>query len=117
MPWGSPPPFRSPFSLASSQGGPLSVLEETELKAGKFGVIRSLLRTLDQGAAAKAALDAAIDACAGMQNLREAIASYRGRLYYEANDARRQDLMHVSSRGGAWGGGWGRGGEHSGAVL
>lgn len=47
--------------------GALSVLEETELKAGKFGVIRSLLRALDGGAAAKAALDTVIDACSGMQ--------------------------------------------------
>lgn len=43
------------------------MLEETELKAGKFGVIRSLLRALDGGAAAKAVLDAAIDACSAMQ--------------------------------------------------
>lgn len=43
------------------------MLEETELKAGKFGVIRSLLRALDGGAVAKAVLDAAIDACAAMQ--------------------------------------------------
>lgn len=125
------------------------MLEETELKAGKFGVIRSLLRALDGGAAAKAALDIVIDACSGMQvggaclmceacpkacphhwtagrhaalrnnaagrhslcpsrvhasshclctalqNLREAIASYRGRIFYEANDARRQSLLQV----------------------
>ena len=43
------------------------MLEETELKGGKFGVIRSLLRALDGGAAAKAALDAVVDACAAMQ--------------------------------------------------
>jgi hypothetical protein len=79
----------------SPSKGALSVLEETELKAGKFGVIRSLLRALDGGAAAKAALDAVIDACSGMQNLREAIASYRGRIFYEANDTRRQSLLQV----------------------
>ncbi|EFN52818.1 hypothetical protein CHLNCDRAFT_26452 [Chlorella variabilis] len=70
--------------------------KETELKAGKFGVIRSLLRALDGGAAAKAVLDAAIDACSAMQNLREAIASYRGRMFYEANDARRQSLLQAA---------------------
>lgn len=43
------------------------MLEETELKAGKFGVIRSLLRALDGGAAAKAVLDCVLDACAAMQ--------------------------------------------------
>ncbi|PSC67685.1 paladin isoform X1 [Micractinium conductrix] len=78
-----------------SKGGALSILEETELKAGKFGVIRSLLRALDGGSAAKAALDAVVDACSAMQNLREAIASYRGRMFYEANDARRQSLLQV----------------------
>jgi hypothetical protein len=30
-----------------------------------------------------------------LQNLREAIASYRGRMFYEANDARRQSLLQV----------------------
>ncbi|KAL4440251.1 hypothetical protein ABPG75_003252 [Micractinium tetrahymenae] len=78
-----------------SKGGVLSVLEETELKAGKFGVIRSLLRALERGGAAKAVLDAVIDACSAMQNLREAIASYRGRMFYESNDARRQSLLQV----------------------
>lgn len=160
------------------------MLEETELKAGKFGVIRSLLRALDGGAAAKAALDAVVDACSGMQvgavgglrlagaahvaggveapvesggegdarrlglggagpgaldaprppprplssapashaalllqrrlpppapqNLREAIASYRGRIFYEANDARRQSLLQARrGRGGVRVCGWG----------
>lgn len=57
----------SPPSACPTQSGDLSVLEETELKAGKFGVIRSLLRALDGGATAKAVLDAAIDACSAMQ--------------------------------------------------
>ena len=55
------------LGLLVLQTGALSVLEETELKGGKFGVIRSLLRALDGGAAAKAALDAVVDACAAMQ--------------------------------------------------
>ena len=42
--------------------------------AGRFGVIRSLLRVLEEGAAAKAVLDIVIDANSAMQNLREAIA-------------------------------------------
>ncbi len=36
---------------------------ETELKAGNFGVVRSLLRALPQGMEAKALLDRVIDAC------------------------------------------------------
>ena len=40
----------------------------------RYGVIRSLLRVLEQGAAAKAVLDIVVDATSAMQNLREAIA-------------------------------------------
>lgn len=36
---------------------------ETELKAGNFGVIRSLLRVLASGVESKATLDAVLDAC------------------------------------------------------
>ena len=42
-------------------GAPASV--EAELKAGNFGVVRSLLRALPQGMEAKALLDRVIDAC------------------------------------------------------
>ncbi|KAK9804170.1 hypothetical protein WJX73_008272 [Symbiochloris irregularis] len=68
---------------------------ETEIKAGRFGVIRSLLRVLEQGAAAKAVLDAVIDANAAMQNLREAIAGYRSRMIHETNEDKRTALLHV----------------------
>lgn len=67
----------------------------SEPPAGKFGVIRSLLRVLEGGLRAKGALDAVVDACSAMQNLREAIASYRNRIYYDTNDARRQSLLQV----------------------
>lgn len=40
----------------------------------RYGVIRSLLRVLEEGAAAKGVLDTVIDANSAMQNLREAIA-------------------------------------------
>ena len=40
----------------------------------RYGVIRSLLRVLVDGQAAKDVLDAAVDANSAMQNLREAIA-------------------------------------------
>ena len=36
---------------------------DVELKAGKFGVVRSLLRALAEGPKAKAILDTVIDAC------------------------------------------------------
>jgi len=59
---------------------------EEELKRGNFVVVRSLLRVLERGARGKAQLDAAIDACSAMQNLREAIAAYRRRLLDSEND-------------------------------
>jgi protein-tyrosine phosphatase len=66
-----------------------------ELKAGMFVVIRSLLRALERGRDAKVALDVVLDACSAMQNLREAIVSYRTRLFSEPNDMRRQSLLQV----------------------
>lgn len=36
---------------------------EGELKSGKYGVVRSLLRVLEGGTASKALLDSVIDAC------------------------------------------------------
>eukprot|EP00887_Chlorella_sp_A99_P002448 scaffold10.g2448.t1 len=92
---GLPDWFVASQDVTSPTKAGLSVLEESELKAGKFGVIRSLLRVLERGVQAKAALDCVLDACAAMQNLREAIASYRTRIYYEASDARRTSLLHV----------------------
>lgn len=92
---GLPDWFLGEANVVSPRKAGLSVLEETELKAGKFAVIRSLLRALEGGATSKELLDAVIDACAAMQNLREAIASYRNRIYYDTNDARRQSLLQV----------------------
>ena len=39
------------------------VLKQEELKHGMYGVVRSLLRVLDNGATAKALLDTVIDSC------------------------------------------------------
>lgn len=50
-------------------------LLETELRQGRFGAVRSLLRVLEGGGAAKAILDDVVDAASAMQNLREAISS------------------------------------------
>lgn len=70
-------------------------LEDDEFKHGSYTVIRSLLRALENGRAAKYSLDLVLDACAAMQNLREAIASYRTRLFYESNEIRKQSLLQV----------------------
>lgn len=48
-----------------------------------------------QGPEAKMILDAVIDACAGMQNLREGIFSYRVRFLKEAREKQRNVLLNV----------------------
>jgi len=66
-----------------------------DLKSGMFVVIRSLLRVLENGKMAKISLDLILDACAAMQNLREAIAVYRAKIFHERNELRRQSLLQV----------------------
>ena len=55
------------ISSAAVQGSPMrtssDVSLEAELKGGKYGVVRSLLRVLEGGTASKALLDSVIDAC------------------------------------------------------
>ncbi|KAK9808828.1 hypothetical protein WJX72_004439 [[Myrmecia] bisecta] len=80
-------------ALVSPRGGEAS--REAELRSGKYGVIRSLLRALEGGATSKALLDSVIDACNAMQNLREAIAGYRVRLTHESNEDKRNALLQV----------------------
>lgn len=66
-----------------------------DLKNGMFLAVRSMLRALENGRSAKVALDLVLDACAAMQNLREAIAAYRSRIFHEQNEMRRQSLLQV----------------------
>ena len=82
----SPPPSPRPAS-------------DADLRAGRFAAVRSLLRALDGGADAKAALDAVLDAAGGMQNLREAIAGYRARLAAEPDDDKRSSLLRRGGEG------------------
>lgn len=65
------------------------------LKAGMFGVIRSLLRALEHGPGSKHVLDTTIDACSAMQNLREAISTYRTRLLGESKEHKRSAMLAV----------------------
>ena len=59
--WAIPPP---PLGLLPPVSPRLTVPSaDCELKAGKFGVVRSLLRALARGPEAKALLDTVIDAC------------------------------------------------------
>lgn len=102
--WWWATPTASELGSGASLGGSSSMAaaaalvasnEEIELKGGMFSVIRSLLRVLEKGREAKAALDLVLDACSAMQNLREAISSYRNKLFAEPNDMRRQSLLQV----------------------
>jgi hypothetical protein len=68
---------------------------EAALRDGHLLVVRSLLRVLPRALAAKAAADAAIDACGAMQNLRTAIARYRGTLMGEPREDKRARILSV----------------------
>ncbi|KAJ6803183.1 paladin [Iris pallida] len=50
---------------------------EEAIRRGEYAVIRSLIRVLEGGVEGKRQVDKAIDQCDSMQNLREAIATYR----------------------------------------
>ncbi|EPS58742.1 hypothetical protein M569_16071, partial [Genlisea aurea] len=63
---------------------------EESIRRGEYTVIRSLIRVLEGGAEGKRQVDAIIDKCAAMQNLREAIASYRSRILCEADEMKRE---------------------------
>ena len=97
--WYALPPPVTAAAAAAGAAAPAAAspeaAEEAELRAGRFGAVRSLLRALPRGREAKAALDLALDACAAMQNLREAVAGYRARLAREPNDGRRAELVEV----------------------
>ncbi len=62
---GLPSWFEAPFN--PHQSSPMrsnsDVTLDEELKSGKYGVVRSLLRVLEGGTASKALLDTVIDAC------------------------------------------------------
>jgi hypothetical protein len=85
----------SPRANGGAGAGAAPLSEEEELRSGKYAVVRSLLRALEHGWRGKRVADATIDACSAMQNLREAIAGYRKRIFTEPNDARRQALLQV----------------------
>jgi hypothetical protein len=51
----------SPTAVSTPRG------TDQKLKAGMYGVVRSLLRVLERGVAGKAILDTCLDACSAMQ--------------------------------------------------
>ncbi|GFS30570.1 hypothetical protein Acr_00g0012640 [Actinidia rufa] len=56
----------------------------------KYTVIRSLIRVLEGGVEGKRQVDKVIDKCASMQNLREAIATYRNSILRQPDEMKRE---------------------------
>lgn len=53
-------------------------------------------RVLENGPGGKAVLDGVVDASSQMQNLREAIGSYRSRFLKEMRERQRNNIMNVA---------------------
>ncbi|XP_044494094.1 paladin-like isoform X3 [Mangifera indica] len=63
---------------------------EEAVRRGEYAVIRSLIRVLEGGVEGKRQVDKVIDKCASMQNLREAIASYRSSIRHQPDEMKRE---------------------------
>ncbi|EXB44485.1 hypothetical protein L484_013904 [Morus notabilis] len=63
------------------------------LRRGEYAVIRSLVRVLEGGLEGKRQVDKVIDRCASMQNLREAIATYRNSILRQPDEMKREALL------------------------
>ncbi|CAM8986438.1 unnamed protein product [Rhodiola kirilowii] len=66
---------------------------EEAIRRGEYGVIRSLIRVLEGGVEGKKQVDKVIDRCASMQNLREAIATYRNNILRQADELKRETSL------------------------
>ncbi|KAL4323919.1 hypothetical protein GQ457_11G001890 [Hibiscus cannabinus] len=60
------------------------------IRRGEYAVIRSLIRVLEGGVEGKRQVDKVIDKCASMQNLREAIATYRNSILRQPDEMKRE---------------------------
>ncbi|XP_031251036.1 paladin isoform X1 [Pistacia vera] len=63
---------------------------EEAVRRGEYVVIRSLIRVLEGGVEGKRQVDKVIDKCASMQNLREAIATYRNSILHQPDEMKRE---------------------------
>ena len=82
------------FQQLSKPGAKQAVIHDGDkLKMGMYGVVRSLLRALEKGPESKTVLDTVVDAASAMQNLREAIASYRTRYIKEVRERQKNTLL------------------------
>lgn len=63
---------------------------EEAIRRGEYAVIRSLVRVLEGGVDGKRQVDKVIDKCSSMQNLREAIATYRNSILRQPDEMKRE---------------------------
>ncbi|KAK7284493.1 hypothetical protein RJT34_19239 [Clitoria ternatea] len=63
---------------------------EEAIRRGEYAVIRSLIRVLEGGVEGKSQVDKVIDKCASMQNLREAIATYRNSILRQPDEMKKE---------------------------
>ncbi|KAI9181243.1 hypothetical protein LWI28_012811 [Acer negundo] len=63
---------------------------EEAIRRGEYAVIRSLIRVLEGGVEGKRQVDKVIDKCSSMQNLREAIATYRSSILRQSDEMKRE---------------------------
>ncbi|KAK1280944.1 hypothetical protein QJS04_geneDACA004769 [Acorus gramineus] len=63
---------------------------EVAIRRGEYAVIRSLMRVLEGGVEGKRQVDKVIDRCDTMQNLREAIATYRSSILRQPDEMKRE---------------------------
>ncbi|XP_052174922.1 uncharacterized protein LOC127789885 isoform X2 [Diospyros lotus] len=63
---------------------------EEAIRRGEYSVIRSLTRVLEGGVEGKRQVDKVIDKCASMQNLREAIATYRNSILHQPDEMKKE---------------------------
>ncbi|KAG4132644.1 hypothetical protein ERO13_D08G045766v2 [Gossypium hirsutum] len=66
---------------------------EDAIRRGEYAVIRSLIRVLEGGVEGKRQVDKVIDKCASMQNLREAIATYRNSILRQPDEMKREAAL------------------------
>ncbi|RHN49114.1 putative protein-tyrosine phosphatase [Medicago truncatula] len=63
---------------------------EEAIRRGEYAVIRSLVRVLEGGVDGKRQVDKVIDKCASMQNLREAIGTYRNSILRQPDEMKKE---------------------------
>ncbi|KAG5415110.1 hypothetical protein IGI04_002677 [Brassica rapa subsp. trilocularis] len=69
--------------------------EEDKIRRGEYAVIKSLIRVLEGGVKGKRQVDNAIDRCASIQNLREAIPTYSSSILHQPDEKKREAAVSL----------------------